>query len=410
MRLSSMQGERGKMPRRQFIGRAAAAAGAFAIMKPGVAFGSKANSRIVCGIVGVGSRGRMIASMVRDHGGYEIKAVADYFPEVADRVGEEFGVKKRRRFSGLSGYKKLLDCKLDAVFLETPPYCFPEHASAAVDAGCHVYMAKPLASDVPGCLAVDAAGKRATQNRSVFLVDFQTRTDPLYIESIGRLRAGELGEIGLLSSIYADEGFSDPPFTETIESRLQHLIWVNDIAIGGGYFVNAGIHSIDVALWMAGSNPVSAVGASRVARTGPHGDSHDIFSITYQFANGLVLNHRGEHLKNRMGFDSSCVAHCLDGFLETGYSTKVRFVGKDAGESGGEVKALYQEGAIRNIATFHRSIAEGDCSNPTIEPSVNATLATILGREACRKGGLLTWDEMIRQGERFDVNTAGLKA
>ncbi|MFA6245024.1 MAG: Gfo/Idh/MocA family oxidoreductase [Candidatus Hydrogenedentales bacterium] len=399
----------GTLPRRQFIGRAAAAT-AFAIMKPHVALGSEANSRIECGIVGLGGRGRMIANMVKDHGGFEITSVADYFPEVAERVGEEMGVPKKRRFSGLSGYRKLLKSKVDAVFLETPPYCFPEHTTASVEAGCHVYMAKPLASDVPGCLAVDAAGKRATQSSKVFLVDFQTRTEPLFIEAIRKLHAGELGGIGLLSSVYTDDAFNDPPLTETIESRLQHLTWVNDVNIGGGYFVNAGIHAIDVALWMAKANPVSASGQSRVARTDPHGDSHDIFSITYRFESGLLLNHRGEHLKNRMGFQSGCVAHCLDGFLETGYSTNVRFVGKNAEEFGGDVKELYQQGAIRNIDTFHKNIVNSVFDNPTIEPSVNATLATILGREACRKGELLTWDDMIRKNERLDVNTTGLQA
>ncbi|MBX7257606.1 MAG: Gfo/Idh/MocA family oxidoreductase [Candidatus Hydrogenedentes bacterium] len=400
---------RAAVSRRQFIGGAAAAS-AFAIVQSGAVKAYAANSRIECGVIGNGSRGRMIANMVKEHGGYEITALADYFPEVAERVGEEMGVPKKRCFSGLSGYEKLLKSKVDAVFLETPPYCFPDHTTAAVDAGCHVYMAKPLASDVPGCLMVDAAGKKATQSKKVFLVDFQTRTEPLYIEAIKRAHAGELGDIALLSTIYADDAFNDPPLTETIESRLQHLTWVNDSAIGGGYFVNAGIHSIDVALWLANAKPVSAVGASRAARRDPHGDSHDIYSITYHFENGLLLNHRGEHLKNRHGFDSTCVAHCLDGFLETGYSTKVRMVGKEQGEFGGEVKALYQQGAIRNIDTFHKNVTNGVYDNPTIEPSVTATLATILGREACRKGQLLTWDDMIKQNERLEVNLSGLKA
>ena len=45
--------------------------------------------------------------------------------------------------------------------------------------------------------------------------------------------------------------------------------------------------------------PVSAMGASRIGRSDPHGDSHDVFSVTYEFPNGMILNHRGEHLKNR---------------------------------------------------------------------------------------------------------------
>ncbi|MBN1341060.1 MAG: hypothetical protein JXQ73_00165 [Phycisphaerae bacterium] len=59
---------------------------------------------------------------------------------------------KSRRFSGLSGYKKLIESGVEAVALETPPYSFPEHTRAAVEAKLHVYMAKPVALDVSGCL------------------------------------------------------------------------------------------------------------------------------------------------------------------------------------------------------------------------------------------------------------------
>ena len=53
-------------------------------------------------------------------------------------------------------------------------------------------------------------------------------------------------------------GFSDPPLTDTIESRLTGLIWVNDDALGGGYIGNYDIHVIDAIIWALGRRPVSA--------------------------------------------------------------------------------------------------------------------------------------------------------
>ena len=129
--------------------------------------------------------------MLEKHGGYQITAMADYFTNITKAVGEQFKVSKARRFSGLSGYKKLIDCNVDAVFLETPPYCFPEHVEASVKAGCHVYIAKPLGCDVPGCLKIARMAQKAKVNKKVFLVDFQTRTDPYYIEGIKRVREPE---------------------------------------------------------------------------------------------------------------------------------------------------------------------------------------------------------------------------
>lgn len=69
----------------------------------------------------------------------------------------------------------------NAVVITSPPYFHPEQAAAAVDAGIHVYLAKPVAVDVLGTLSIEASSKMATANKLVFLVDFQTRSRPFYL-------------------------------------------------------------------------------------------------------------------------------------------------------------------------------------------------------------------------------------
>ncbi|HSV99802.1 MAG TPA: Gfo/Idh/MocA family oxidoreductase [Sedimentisphaerales bacterium] len=397
----------GRITRRGFLG--AGATLSFTIVGARTVAGTQANSRIKVGVIGLGGRGRMIADMARRHGGYEIVALADYFEQVVHAAGDQLGISKANRFAGLSGYKGAIAADVEAVFLETPPYCFPEHVEAAAEANRHIYIAKPLGCDVPGCLRVRDAARRTTVNKRVFLCDFQTRTDPFITEGIRRVRDGEIGSVGMLSSEYNDESFRDPPKTATVEDRLQELIWVNDDSLGGSYLVNAGIHAIDVALWIAGQMPTSATGASRIVRTDPHGDSHDVFSLTYEFANGLILNHRGEHLKNRSDFRSDCIAQGSDGWLETGYTTRARILAQSGGWRGGDVVNLYAAGAERNIDTFHKSVAGGVCDNPTVEPSIDATLATILGREAARRRTKLTLDEILRENRRLEPDLTGLR-
>lgn len=394
------------LSRRTFIGGAAAAS--FAVLAPRTVFGSEANSRIKAGVIGLGGRGRMIASMVSAHGGFQITAVADYFREMAEGGGGQFGVSKENCFSGLSGYQGLLASGVEAVFLETPPYCFPDHACAAVDAGCHVFMAKPVACDAPGCNRIAGAGARATANSRVFMVDFQTRTEPINIEVIQKVHEGVIGPLALLSSVYTDESFADPPKTANAESRLQRLVWVNDDDLGGGYLVNAGIHAIDVALWMANGTPVNAAGQSRRMRTAPNGDSHDVYSITYEFADGFLLNHRGEHLPNQHGFHCSCTAFCREGHAEATYEGEAFVHGGQGKSPAGEVRGLYQRGAQINIAAFEEQIRNGNFDNATVTPSVNANLAAILGREACLRGEKLTWDGMLQENKRVEPDLSGL--
>jgi predicted dehydrogenase len=395
--------------RREFLKSSAAWAGAagIALVKPQTVFGTAALSKIKLGVIGCGGRGAWIARLFAEHGGYEMHAVADYFQEVADACGDALGVDKSRRFSGLSGYQKLIASGVEAVALETPPYCFPEHARAAVAAGLHVYMAKPVAVDAPGTLEIGALGKKSGENRRVFLVDFQVPTDPFNTEVIQRVRAGAVGQVQMISTCYLTGGFADPPKTATIASRLQNLVWVNDIAIGGGYHVNACIHGVDAGLWLAGGRPVAATGVSRTARSNPHGDSPDQYSVALEFADGTLMNHVGSHLS--YPFTVRAIAMGDGGSAEIGYNGKAFVRGGAQPYDGGEVADLYAAGAKRNIAAFAASVLDGDFTNPTVEPSVNSTLATILGQEACRRRARLTMDDFLAENKHIAPDLTGLK-
>ena len=183
--------------RREFLRSGTAAAGAAALLTTApiaaadTAHGSEPTGRkIKLGWIGCGGRGAWLAKLFRDHGGYEFCTVADYFPDLVHSCGEALGVDKARRFTGLSGYKKVLDCGVEALGVLDVPCFYPEQAAAAVAAGCHVYIAKPVAVDAPGCLAIDAAGKLATRKNLCFLVDYQIPTDPVNIEVVQRIWNG----------------------------------------------------------------------------------------------------------------------------------------------------------------------------------------------------------------------------
>ena len=114
--------------------------------------------------------------------------------------------------------QKLLDSGVEAVMIEDVPFFYPEQSRAAVEAGKHVYMAKPVAVDVPGALSIGESGKAATQKQRVFLVDYQMPTDPLNSEVYKRIAAGGLGKLQTIFSTgaAAGTGFNDQPLTATI--------------------------------------------------------------------------------------------------------------------------------------------------------------------------------------------------
>jgi predicted dehydrogenase len=322
------------------------------------------------------------------------------------------GVDRARRFSGLSGYRKLIESGVEAVALETPPCFFPEHVQAAVDAGLHVYLAKPVAVDVPGCRQVEAAAKTATEQQQCLLVDYQMPTDPHVLQCAKRYREGALGRLGMVKSFYYGGLFRDPPLTHTMESRLQSLIWVNDVAIGGCYHVNACIHPVQAMMWLLNKRPVAAVGISRLARANPHGDSHDMFGITYEFDDGLIWNHTGRHARGLTG-PQAPLATCEllgDAYMIIGYGGRALIRGGPRHYPGGTIDNLYAAGAVRNIATFHQNITNAIFTNDTVRMAIESCLATILGRQACLGKCRMTMEELLTANQRLEVDLDGLKA
>ena len=414
----SASATKGMLNRRRFLG------GALTVVASAESFATLSNlaaaspqepkpvefqRKIKLGIIGNGGRGAWIARLFQKHRGYEAHAVADYFQAVADKCGDELGVDKARRFSSLSGYKKLIESGVEAVVLETPPYFFPEHARAAVDAGLHVYMAKPVAVDVPGALEILAAGKKATDKKQCFLVDYQLPTDPHNIEIAAQIGAGQIGKPAIITSRYFGGGWPDPPPTANEESRFQRLIWCNDIALGGSHHVNACIHAIDGALWVLGKRPVSAVGFSGIARDQPHGDSHDVIAVSFAFADGLVWDHCGRHLNNLHPFECEILIHGTQGFAQVAYGGRVRLQGPENAHSG-DVVNLYEAGAMRNIADFYGRITEGRFDNPTVRRAVDGALTTILSRDATLRHVRLTMEDLIQENRRLELSLKGLRA
>ena len=405
----------GTLSRRAFMAAAAGAsvlaampASAEDVPKP-----QEFKRKIKLGVVGCGGRGAWIANLFKQHGGYEMHGVADYFPDAADACGNALGVDKARRFSGLSGYKKLIESGIEAIALIDVPYFIPEQAKAAVDAGCHVYTAKPMAVDVPGCLAIEVAAREATKEQRAFLVDYQLPTEPANIEVANRIRQGALGPIAHIVSFGLCGAWADPAKGPTIEGRLRGEIWLSDIALGGDNIVSYDIHIIDGVTWaMGGKRPVAAWGRSRTCRPNPNGDRTDAGGIVFEYDDGVIWTHVTQALNNNCELTTLTASlYGQAAMAHIGYGGKV-FVksGDEKQYYVGTIGSIYDQGAVRNIADFYRNVTEGHFENPIAQRAVDGTLTAILGREAAARGTRLTMEALIKENKKLEVDLKGLKA
>ncbi|MCX6903824.1 MAG: Gfo/Idh/MocA family oxidoreductase [Verrucomicrobia bacterium] len=396
--------------RRQFIAGAGLTTLGLTLLKPDLLRGAEANSKINIGLIGCGGRGQWIAKLFAQNGGFNVMAAADYFQDRVEAVAKDHNIPAAGCFAGLNGYQRLLEQKLDAVIVQTPPYFHPPQVAAAIEAGKHVYVAKPLAVDVPGCQSIAESGRKATAKKLALQVDFQTRANPAYQEVLKRVHDGAIGKLVTIFAEYQtnlmfqerDNQVRKAPNNPEVRLRA----WGIDRLLSGDVITEQNIHALDVAAWFANADPIKAYGTGGRAR--PFlGDCWDHYSVLFFFPDDLVVNFCAKQVG--YGYDDiMCRAHGMTGTAETHYGGKVWLRSREDAYNG-DSPNIYVTGPQANIATFYDHITKGDFSNPTVAPSVRSNLTTILGRTAAYKKTEVTWAEIMKANEKWEFDTKGLK-
>jgi len=149
-------------------------------------------------------------------------------------VAKTFGVKKT-----YTDYNKLLaDREVDAVSVVT---MWDQHTAptlAALKAGKHVFLEKPMASTVADCEKIVKAAKASSKN---FMVGHICRFNPRYAAAKDAIAEGKIGKI---VSMYARRNI--PAFVG--QSVLPKI----------GPIIGDGVHDTDLMLWYSGAKVVSA--------------------------------------------------------------------------------------------------------------------------------------------------------
>ncbi len=391
----------GKLERRRFLRRAAGAAIGFTIVSPAAVRGTQANSALRLGVIGCGGRGNFVCDKFKKSTESRIVALADPFPDNAEKLKKAHAEPDAKYFGGLDGYRGVVGSDVDAVIITSPPCFHPEQAAAAVDAGKHVWLAKPVAVDVWGCKQIVAAGDRA-KGKVSFFVDFQTRNSPGFRDAVERVRRGDIGPI-ISGQVYYQAGrlspHADPKDTTNPATRLRN--WVFDQKLSGDIIVEQNVHVLDLANWYLGAHPIKAFGAGgRKARVDV-GDCWDHFLGIYWYPDDVMIDFSsGQYLK---GFSDLCVRlYGAKGTVDSHYGGAIRITG-DQPWPGVERDPTYQEPVLRNAKDFETSIREKKPLNNAAE-SAQSTLTGILGRTAAYEGRVVTWDEMIASDARIDTS------
>jgi predicted dehydrogenase len=391
------------LSRRDFVHSAAAVSAALSF--PGILRRRRNVAPIRVGLVGCGGRGTGAAKdCMTAADGIELVSLGDLFPDRLaacrqnlvqmaaedSRLGPMIKVDDSRCFTGFDAYTRVLATDIDLVILATPPGFRPVHLAAAVAAGKHVFMEKPVAVDPTGVRSIIASADAAAQKQLAIVAGTQRRHDPGYRAVIQRLHDGAIDHVVAGEVTWNQGGLwmhaRKPEWSDT-EWQLRN--WLYFTWLSGDHIVEQHIHNLDVANWVMKSHPVKAVGVGgRQQRTDPaYGHIYDHFAIDFEYPNGAHITSMCRQIDGAASFVGEHfigTAGNSDGhtFIEGKTPFKV-----DRATPG--INPYVQE-----HADLIASIRAGQPLNDGRQVA-ESTLTAIMGREAAYTGQVITWDELL---------------
>ncbi|MDR3094828.1 MAG: Gfo/Idh/MocA family oxidoreductase [Bacteroidales bacterium] len=369
------------------------------------------------GVIGCGGRGSGAAENFLNAGpNLSITALGDVF---ADRIAscnknlkEKFNaeVPADKCFVGFDAYQKVIDSGVDIVIVATPPNFRPQIFKAAVEAGKHSFLEKPVAVDAAGAKSLIATSKQAVAQGLVCITGTQRHHQRVYIEGYKQVQNGLIGDI-TSANVYWNGGQLWYRNKEKGWSDIEWMIrdWPNWTWLSGDHIVEQHVHNLDVFTWFSnGLKPVSAVGfGSRQRRV--TGDQYDNFSIDYTYENGIHVHSMCRQING-----------CKDNVSEQIHGTKGIWY------NSGEIKDL--KGNTIWKYDGEKAKTENQQHDPYTLEHVNlvnlirdkqpfsqgeetaiSTLVAVMGRQSAYTGQEVTWDEVWGSDQDLMLENLSLK-
>lgn len=207
-------------------------------------------NKVKVGIIGVGSIGAIHADAYRAAPDAEIAAICDVSEARLTEIGEKFGVKQR-----FQDYRDLLKTDVEAVSICVGNVLHREVAVAALKAGKHILLEKPMAMNAGEAAQIVAAGKKVKNVIQIGMVRRQSEQVKIVRDYVQK---------GLFGNIY---------HLRTVLIRRRGIPglggWFTTKAVsGGGPLIDLGVHWFDAAMHTSGLWKPTHVSAMNYAKFG----------------------------------------------------------------------------------------------------------------------------------------------
>jgi predicted dehydrogenase len=319
-----------------------------------------------------------MGDLVEDRLDSSLKKLKEKFP---DRIK----VTPETMFTGFDNYKKVLACDVNLIVTATPPHFRPIHLKAAIEAGKHVFIEKPVAVDPVGVRSVIASSELAEKKGLAIVAGTQRRHQAKYLAMMQKIHDGAIGEVVGGQCYWNTGGLWVKKQTEGMsDMEWQCRNWLYFTWLSGDHIVEQHIHNIDVINWAFGTHPVSAMGmGGREVRTGAeYGNIFDHFAIEFEYPNGarvLSMCRQTDGCSNR-------VSERIVGTKGSAYGD---------GRIKGENSWKYDGPQANPYVVEHKDLIASIRSGKPLNEGkrvAESNLCAIMGRMSAYTGRALNWD------------------
>ncbi|MCH8119312.1 MAG: Gfo/Idh/MocA family oxidoreductase [Planctomycetes bacterium] len=372
------------------------------------------SDKVRIGLIGCGGRGTYdTGNCLNCAEGVELVAMGDLFKDRVDRcrrtlkrkLSDKVKVTEDTCFVGWDAHKKVLGRDdVDMVILTEPPHFRPGHLRAAVEAGKHVFMEKPVAVDPAGVRSVIESSQIADRKGLTIVAGTQSRRMAHLVEGMKRIHNGDIGRIvggqclrlggGMLT--WSEATKERQPGWSDMEWQLRR--WLFLTWLSGDFITEMHIHNLDRMNWALDAHPVQCIAlGGRQVRTGPeYGNVYDHFSVEYEYPNGVRIEYMGAQIDKLTYRQDARVI----GTKGLAYMHEGNFIIEGA-------KPFKYDGpspspVIKQHADQIAAIRQGKHLNEG-KRIAESTLTCIMGRMSAYTGRALKWDWAMK-GSKLDLS------
>jgi predicted dehydrogenase len=315
------------------------------------------------------------------------KSLAAQFKDKPGRVN----VPDSRKFTGLDAYQKVINSGVDLVLLAAPGGFRPLHMRAAVEAGKHLFVEKPMGVCPAGVRSVRESVEIAKRKKLAVRQGFAMRYDPAYREAMRRVHDGAIGEVVAIYSTRMSnrlsrfDGSRKPEWGD-LEWQLRN--WHLFLWLSGDWIMEVSVHSVDKILWAMKDVPPVKCHASGGRWQQTVGNVWDQFDVTYYWENGAIAVLKTRYMdKCHNQHDDVIIGTKGRCFLR---SSSAEITGANPWKYTGPKLAMHQ---VEHDELF-AELRAGRIPNDG-DAMAQSTLAGVMGRMAAYTGQEVTWEQAL---------------